>query len=230
MPEPLVKICGLTRPEDARAAVDAGADYLGVVTVPDTPRARTPRDARDVRGDLDVELALVCADRPAERMAEDAREAGAGVLQLHGDEEPDDVRRLRELGGWTIWKAVRVRGPEDVERAVERYGALVDALHLDAWHPRRIGGTGVAFSWEAVRGLRERLPPGVGLVAAGGLTPDNVAEAVDVLRPDVVDVSSGVEREPGVKDHGLVRAFVRAARDSEDVETTTPESQDGPTP
>lgn len=212
MDEPLVKICGLTRTEDARAAADAGAAYLGVVVVPDTPRAVSPADARRIAGDGDGIMVLVSADRPPERLARDADEAGARILQLHGSESPDDVRRLREAGGWGIWKSVRVREGRDVEEAIERYGELVDALHLDAWHPDRLGGTGERFSWEEVRALRSRVPEGTGLVAAGGLTPENVAEAVEILDPDVVDVSSGVEQEPGVKDPRRIRAFVRAVR------------------
>lgn len=212
MGELRVKICGLTRLQDARAAAEAGADYLGVVVVPETPRTVTPADARRIRGDTGVTLALVSADRPPERLARDAETAGAGVLQLHGTESPDDVRRLRDAGEWTIWKSVRVREPADVEEALLRFGELVDGLHLDAWHPRRIGGTGVRFPWEAVRELRHRVPDGTDVVAAGGLDPDNVAEAIAVLRPEVVDVSSGVERAPGVKDGSRIRAFVRAVR------------------
>lgn len=227
MNEPLIKICGLTRPEDARTAVEAGAAYLGVVVVPDTPRARSPDEARRIRGELDAVLVLVSADRPPERLARDARDAGARVLQLHGSESPDEVRRLREAGDWRLWKSVRVRDGDDVDEAVERYGGLVDALHLDAWHPERLGGTGRTFSWEAVRGLRDRLPNGTGLVAAGGLTPENVAGAVELLCPDVVDVSSGVEKEPGVKDPERIRAFVRAARGASTREPSAPFYEDG---
>lgn len=210
--EPGIKICGLTRPEDARVAAEAGAAYLGVVVVPDTPRAVRPADARRIRGDLEAKLALVSADAPTARLARDAREAGAEVLQLHGSESPDDVRSLREAGEWTIWKSVRVRGADDVEEAIDAFADLVDALHLDGWHPERLGGTGRRFPWAAAGGLRDRLPGTTRLVAAGGLTPENVGEAVRSLRPDVVDVSSGVEVEPGVKDPERVRAFVRAVR------------------
>lgn len=209
---PLIKICGLTRPGDARSAAEAGADYLGVVTVPASPRAVEPDRARAIRGDLEPPLVLVSADRDPAELASDARTAGADVLQLHGSETPDDLRRLRDAGGWTLWKAVRIRAPDDLPEAVERFGGLVDALLLDAWHPERLGGTGETFDWEAVRALRGSVPAGLRLVAAGGLRPENVADAVRALRPDVVDVSSGVEASPGVKDAERVRAFVHAAR------------------
>lgn len=212
---PRIKICGLTRPGDARAAAEAGADYLGVVTVPASPRAVVePERARAIRGDLEPPLVLVSADRDPAELASDGRTAGAGVLQLHGSETPDDLRRLRDAGSWTLWKAVRIRAPDDLPEAVDRFGGLADALLLDAWHPERLGGTGETFDWEAVRALRGRVPAGVRLVAAGGLRPENVGDAVRVLRPDVVDVSSGVEASPGVKDSERVRAFVRAVRRS----------------
>lgn len=222
MSDPLVKICGLTRHEDARAAARAGARYLGVVLVSRSPRGVTAADARRIRGDLPASLVLVSADRPVERLSRDAEVAGADVLQLHGDEDPDTVRALREAGGWTIWKSVRVREPADVARALDRYGDLVDGLHLDGWHPERLGGTGRRFPWEKVRAPRNAVPEEMTIVAAGGLTPENVARAVEVLRPHVVDVSSGVEARAesgdapraGIKDPRRIRAFVEAARSS----------------
>ncbi len=217
---PRVKICGLTRPADARAAADAGAAYLGVVVVPDTPRAVSPSNAREIRADLAIPLVLVSADRAPEALARDAERAGADVLQLHGRESPAHVRSLRELGAWTIWKSVRVREPEDVDEALRRYGSTVDGLHLDGWHPRHLGGTGRRFPWAAVREILDRVPDGLQLIAAGGLTPGNVAEAVETLRPDVVDVSSGVEAVPGKKDDSRVRAFIRAAQVRGETEST----------
>lgn len=227
MSDPRVKICGLTRHEDARAAARAGAEYLGVVLVRRSPRGVTAADARRIRGDLPASLVLVSADRPVGRLSRDAEIAGAEVLQLHGDEGPDAVRALRDAGAWTIWKSVRVREVSDVSRALDRYADLVDGLHLDGWHPERLGGTGRRFPWDAVRELRDAVPHGTALVAAGGLTPGNVARAVQLLRPDVVDVSSGVEKRPedgeapraGVKDADRIRAFVGAARSSSGVET-----------
>jgi phosphoribosylanthranilate isomerase len=125
------------------------------------------------------------------------------------------VEELRRRGKWDIWKAVRVRDPEDVTRAVEALGDCVDGLLLDGWHPDRPGGSGASFSWEDVSVVRDRIPSHLKVIVAGGLTPENVAAAVHTLRPDVVDVSSGVELEIRRKDRELVRAFIRNARGEE---------------
>lgn len=228
---PRIKICGLTRHADARAAAEAGADFLGVVVVASSPRAVEAARAREIRGGLDVPLVLVSADRGAEALAADARHAGADVLQLHGAETPDDLRRLREAGDWILWKAVRVRSGGDLAEALARYAGSADGLLLDAWHPEKLGGTGRTFDWDEVRTSRARIPAGTTLVAAGGLTPDNVGEAIRALRPDVVDVSSGVESSPAVKDPERIRAFVRAAREAgaepRDADTEPPEADAG---
>jgi phosphoribosylanthranilate isomerase len=111
-----------------------------------------------------------------------------------------------------VWKAVRPRDGDEFAAAAVRYGGAVDALLLDGYSAQARGGTGVSFPWQAVADRLDLLPPGVALVAAGGLRPDNVAEAAAILRPAVVDVSSGVEASPGVKDAAAVRAFVAAVR------------------
>lgn len=211
---PAVKICGLTRRQDALAAADAGADYLGVVLVSESPRSVSVEEVRAIREGIDVPLALVTADRDPDALIEAARTTDARILQLHGNEPPGDVERLREAGDWVIWKSVRLREIGDMGRALERFDGLVDAIHLDGWHPRRLGGTGIRFPWREVAAVRDRIPAGLGLVAAGGLTPENVAEAVRLLRPDVVDVSSGVEARPGIKDPTKIRAFLHAAGSS----------------
>jgi phosphoribosylanthranilate isomerase len=118
---------------------------------------------------------------------------------------------LREAG-WTVWKAVRPRDGAEFEAAARAWSGAVDALLLDGWSPDAPGGTGARFPWTEVAALRGALSAGTGLVAAGGLLPGNVARAVRLLRPDVVDVSSGVESSPGIKDPGAVRDFVAAAR------------------
>lgn len=207
-----VKICGLTRRADATEAAAAGADYLGVVLVPSSPRHVDTARAREVVAGLDAIPVVVVADAAPEAVARAAEIVDAGVVQLHGSESPDDLIRLRELGGWRLWKALRLRDPAALEDAVEPYLAVADAILLDGWDPDALGGTGTAFSWEEVGPLRERIFPSFTLVAAGGLTPENVTWAVQCLSPDVVDVSSGVESRPGVKDAGKVRAFVETAR------------------
>ncbi len=212
LPRVRVKICGLTRREDAVMAAREGADYLGVVLVPGSPRALDPYQARGVVEGLGLPAVAVVADLDVRQAAEAARAAGASVLQLHGGEPPEVLRALREEGPWKVWKALRIRGKDHFLEGLARYGEAVDGLLLDGWHPRRLGGTGTAFPWREVGELRERFPPGLSLIAAGGLTPDNVGEALLRLRPEVVDVSSGVERHPGVKDPQRLRAFMEAVR------------------
>ncbi|HSR42416.1 MAG TPA: phosphoribosylanthranilate isomerase, partial [Longimicrobiales bacterium] len=144
---PRVKVCGLTRLRDARAAAAAGAEYLGAVLVPSSPRAVDAASAARIGEARPGSLVVVSADAEPAVLASRARRAEAAVLQLHGDESPADVRRLGEEGSWRVWKAVRVRGAEDVEDALERYGPVADALLLDGWHRDRLGGTGASFPW-----------------------------------------------------------------------------------
>lgn len=209
---PEVKICGLTRVEDARVAAGAGADYLGAILSPGFSRSVPAERAATFVVPGGPPLVAVLVDGGLEEAVGSARTAGAGVLQLHGEEPPERLRDLRDRGDWRIWKALRVRSPDDVARALERYADVADGLLLEGWHEGRGGGVGVSFPWEAVVRLRESFPPGLSLIAAGGLGPDNVGEAVRRLAPDVVDVSSGVEARTGVKDPERVQAFLRNAR------------------
>ena len=210
-----IKICGITTPQDALAARELGADYLGMILSQGFPRSILPDEAVDIGLVAEAPLVAVLVDESLDEAERIAGLSGASVIQLHGDEDGDYAEELRRRGGWAIWKAVRVRDPEDVTRAVEALGASVDGLLLDGWHPDRTGGSGVSFFWEGVRVVRDRIPHDLKVIAAGGLTPGNVAEAVQALRPDIVDVSSGVELHVRLKDPKLVRAFVRNARGEE---------------
>lgn len=210
-----VKICGLTRREDALSAAASGADYLGVVSVPDTPRYRPPRDANAILQGLDARSVLVVSDLDLTGLLRAAEDAAADVIQLHGNESPDLALNLRNEGRWEVWKAVRVRNPGDVTEAIRRYGGAVDGLLMDGWHPKKTGGSGVSFPWEEVADARRMAPEGMRIIVAGGLTPENVSRAVSVLRPDVVDVSSGVEEEPGIKNRHHMEAFIRKVREAE---------------
>jgi phosphoribosylanthranilate isomerase len=211
-----VKICGLTRREDALAADAAGADLVGVVMSRGFGRSVPPDRARSIVQDLAAVPVAVLVDESADDAATLGRGLEAGVLQLHGNEPPEVVERLAGLGPWKLWKCVRVRRAGDLLEAVERYGALVDGILLEGHRDGVIGGGGVRIDLDAVGEVRPRIPARLEVVLAGGLTPDNVADAVARFAPDVVDVSSGVERGPGLKDPDLIRLFIENARRGHD--------------
>jgi phosphoribosylanthranilate isomerase len=208
-----VKICGVTRPEDARDAVRAGADLVGAILSPGFPRAVPPEHAGGyLKSRGETTLAGVFVDPSLAQVVAGARTSGAGVVQLHGEEPPELLRALRDEGPWELWKAVRVESADDVRSAVEAYGPVVDGLVFDgAPSGRRGGGHGERFPWHELEAARDVLGAS-DLIVAGGLDPHNVAEAVRRLAPDVVDVSSGVEVARGVKDRERMEAFVRNAR------------------
>jgi len=205
-----VKICGLTRREDVLEADRAGADYLGVVMSSGFGRSVAPRAAGAlVAGTRGKKVAVLVDDTPAD-VAAAAALLGADVVQLSGDEPLDTLEAIRSLGPWAIWKAVRSRSIDDVDAAVARYGRAVDGILVEGWKEGSRGGSGTRVALDAER-VRALVPSDVDFILAGGLGPDSVAEAIHAFRPDVVDVSSGVERAVGVKDHERVHAFVDAA-------------------
>lgn len=207
-----VKICGLTRPRDARRAQAFGATHAGVIRVPGSPRCVSVADAREIGAATTLPLVLVTADVPAVVLGMEAREVEAQVLQLHGDEGESDVSALRQLGKWALWKAIRLRPGDDVLAEARRWVGLADGVVLDGWHPDQLGGSGTPFPWDELEAVRERWPSGLELIAAGGLVPGNVGDVVRRLRPHIVDVSSGVESDPGIKDSDRMEAFIAAAR------------------
>jgi len=199
-----VKICGITNVADARAAAALGADALGFNFVRGSRRYVTPEMAKAIIVALPpfVVPVGVFADAPITQVREICDFCGIQTVQLHGDESPAYVARLHH---YRRIKAVRVATLEDL-RLLERY--TVDAYLLDAKVPGELGGTGESFDWNlAAEGRRHGL-----IILAGGLTPENVAEAVRRARPYAVDVASGVEVEPGIKDRHLIAAFVAAAK------------------
>lgn len=206
-----VKICGLVRREDALTADAAGADYLGVVVTPGFRRSVDPAAARGILEGARAKKVAVMVDPDAGTAAAAARAMGADIVQLHGDEASDVLETLRADGGWTLWKAVRARALSDVEAAVERYADVADALLVEGWMEGVIGGGGARLALDPGR-VRALIPRSVAFVLAGGLDVDNVGAAVRSFRPDIVDVSSGVERAVGAKDAALIHAFVREAR------------------
>ncbi|MFV2072308.1 MAG: phosphoribosylanthranilate isomerase [Thermoanaerobaculales bacterium] len=195
----LIKICGLTRPEDAAAAVAAGADLLGFIFVPGTPRALDPERDSWVREVVGGEKVGVFRDAPLDRVLAVRDALGLDRVQLHGD-EPDAF--LDRLGAKTL-RRVQPRRSMVWARIAELGRRCLPLLDPGA-------GDGVAWAWEELAGR----PSGIAVGLAGGLTPENVAEAMRLVRPALVDVSSGVETAPGIKDPTKVRNFVTNARTS----------------
>ena len=207
-----VKVCGITSLEDARVAVEAGADALGFVFWQMSPRKVDPVRAAAIARELPPFMLRVgvFVDSSRDEMARIADAVGLDLLQLHGDEPPEALAALPRR----VIKAVRV-GKGFASDEAMRFAGHAAGLLVDTRLPGETqlpGGTGVPFDWTLVKGLAERLPF---LVLAGGLGPANVAAAVRAVRPHAVDVSSGVETLPGRKDPALVRAFVQAARAAE---------------
>lgn len=203
-----VKICGITQPEDAVAAVDAGADALGFVFVPGTPRYVTTEQAAAVVRVLPPFVSKVglFVDASLDEIRDTVRAVGLDTVQLHGAETPQFCAALQGVA--VRLKAFRVRGPETLGD-VYRYEGTAEAYLLDAYVPGVAGGTGATFDWELAVAARELGRP---LILAGGLTPETAADAVRQVRPYAVDVSSGVERAPGRKDPDKVCRFVREVR------------------
>jgi phosphoribosylanthranilate isomerase len=198
-----IKVCGITTEDAARAALEAGADYLGLVLCP-SPRRVTLDRASALASRAPGAWVGVFADSPIEEIATAVREIGLSAVQLHGRESVADCIRTREATGLPVWKAVRA----DEGRIDPGYEGILDALLLDAG----AGGSGLELDWNGIGARFPRSRRRVPTLLAGGLGPDNVAEAIAAARPDGVDASSRLERARGVKDPNLVRAFVRRAR------------------
>lgn len=203
-----VKVCGLTTGPDRDAAVDAGADALGfLVDVPvDTERELSPARAADLIAGAPpfVTTVLVTMPDSADRALELIEATGADAIQLHNDLPVAAVETVAGRGGVPVLKAI-----DADPAAAARYGPVADALLVDARTAEGAGGTGRQGDWARTAEIRQAVDRPV--VLAGGLTPDNVADAVAAVGPYAVDVSSGVERAEGRKDHGAMRAFVAAA-------------------
>ncbi len=202
-----VKICGVTNAADAVMAASAGADAVGLNFWPGSPRYIEPEQALPIRLCLPpfVSTVGVFVDQPVETMQEIMDFCGLDYAQLHGHEIPRKVARLE---GLRVIKAIRMRSEADLSQ-LEKYS--VDAFLLDTYVRGKPGGTGQSFDWQLARTAASRAK----IILAGGLRPDNVAEAVAAARPYAVDVASGVEQEPGKKSRELVRQFVRAAKSVE---------------
>jgi phosphoribosylanthranilate isomerase len=199
------KVCGITNPGDAREAADAGADAIGLIFA-ESPRKVGVEEARRITIALpDGVLKVgVFVDAEPEEVLSTAREVGLDLAQLHGDETPEMVAAIRDAG-LPVMKALRVRNAEALAD-IQSYEA--DLFMLDAWSARVRGGTGETFDWGLAKSVKGR----GNIVVSGGLTPENVREAVEFFEPYGVDASSSLEERPGKKCGERVRRFVRAAK------------------
>jgi phosphoribosylanthranilate isomerase len=202
-----VKFCGITRLEDAQEAVRLGAWAVGVNHWAESPRRCDPAVAAEIGATLRrrLEIVGVFVNSSLDEIDSAAEDESLTMLQLHGDEGPAFCREAARRTGLKVIKAVRVRSAADVQ-AAEAF--RTDFHLLDAHRPGVPGGSGESFDWDLVADRRSEVP----LILAGGLTPDNVSDAIATARPFAVDVASGVEAEPGIKDHALMSAFAEAAQ------------------
>lgn len=206
-----VKICGLSDPEHVVVAADAGAAYIGFVFVEKSPRFVTLEQAAALALDVPPGVAKVALTVNADNATLDqiTETVPLDMLQLHGSETPDRVAEVRARYGLPVIKAVGIADASDLT-ALQDYGRVADQLLVDTKPSAKDdlpGGNGVPFNWNLLTGLRWPVP----WMLAGGLTADNVAEAIRITGTKQVDLSSAVESAPGVKDSGLIRDFMKAA-------------------
>jgi phosphoribosylanthranilate isomerase len=209
---PKVKICGITNLHDAELAAELGAWALGMIFFEGSPRRCSLAEAQQIAARLrrTVELCGVFVNAPLEEVVQTSEDLGLSMLQLHGDEGPAFCAEATRRNGARLIKAAQVSGPGDV-RDLERFHVDFHLLDARASAPERQGlrgGTGETFDWTVLRARRSTVP----LILSGGLTEDNVAEAITVARPFAVDTASGTEAAPGHKDPRKLRAFFEAVR------------------
>lgn len=193
-----VKICGITKPDQGKAIASLGANALGFMCVPASPRYVTCQQILAIREQLldNVERIGVFANTTIAEICQTVADADLTGVQLHGDESPDFCAQLRQvLPNVEIIKALRVKNSQVLEQ-VDTYTSYVNTLLLDAYHPQQLGGTGKTLDWQTLQEFR----PKCSWLLAGGLTPLNILNALSQVKPNGIDLSSGVERNPGDKD------------------------------
>ena len=208
-----VKICGLSTPETVDAAVEAGADMIGLVFFPKSPRNVSLEQAAALaaRARGRARIVTLVVDAGDAMLKEIVARVDPDLIQAHGSETPERIAAIGRLTGKPVIKAIRVKDDADVAAAAD-FASVANLILYDAKAPETLGsglpgGNGHAFDWALLEGGRRPA-----FMLAGGLTPENVAEAIRVTGAPVVDVSSGVESAPGVKDIGLIRKFIEAAK------------------
>jgi phosphoribosylanthranilate isomerase len=208
-----VKVCGMKDPARVQEALSLGAAFVGLVFFPPSPRSLDPARARELAQLVEpparsVGLFVDASDREIEAVL---RYVPLDILQLHGDETPERVKQVALLSGLEVMKAIRVEEAADLAM-LDEHADAADLILFDAKPPRRAdalpGGNGLSFDWRLLGGVELAKP----WALAGGLGPDNLAAAVDRVHPPIVDVSSGIESRPGVKDPARLEAFLREAQ------------------
>jgi phosphoribosylanthranilate isomerase len=211
-----IKFCGLTDPADADAAVSAGAWALGVILWPGSPRRCRPAVAAEIAAAhrRHVQIAGVFVNATLDGVTRAADEIGLTLLQFHGDEGPAFCAEAARRTGCRVIKAARVSSGADIQALTVFH---TDFHLLDSYRKGVPGGTGETFAWDLARAHPTRVP----MILSGGLTPENVGEAIAAVRPYAVDVASGVESAPGRKDHAKLRAFADAVCPAAPTSTST---------
>ena len=218
-----IKMCGVTRLADAEAAVEAGIDALGFIFHPKSPRNIDPEQARQIIDRLPpfIDTVGVFVNKKRHEVEEIIDYCRLAYAQLHGEENPKYCERLvRFAAPCQVLKAFRV-GPDLQARDIRPYDAHVRGYLLDTFDTRMAGGTGKTFDWDRIKKLKLHRP----LLLAGGLNPDNILKALERVRPYGVDVNSGVEVSPGVKDHDRIRALVSRVRSFDSSQQPVPTGQ-----
>lgn len=212
VPDIQVKMCGLRRPQDVQVAAELGAAYVGFVFFEKSPRSVTLTEAAALAVDVPVGMAKVAlVVNPDDRFLDDlTARVPLDMLQLHGAETPDRVAQVKARYGLPVMKAIGVGDAADLDQ-IDRYSAVADQLLIDAKPPKNAelpGGNGLSFDWRLLAGRKYWTVP---WMLAGGLTPQNVGEAITRTGARQLDLSSGLESAPGVKDPDKMRAFMQAA-------------------
>ena len=206
-----IKICGITRKEDALLAVELGVWAVGFIFVKNTPRYISPEKASEIIKELPENLIKigVFADISLEEIKNIAIQAGITKIQLHGGETPEFCENLAKLTGKEIIKAIRVKSKEDLQ-LIHQYKDKVSFILLDSYSETELGGTGKVFDWEIAKKAKEY---GIPVILAGGLNPDNAKHAYETIIPYALDISSGIEISKGVKDHEKIKKLFIAIFD-----------------
>ena len=200
------KICGITRVQDVKAVVDAGADAIGFVFFPPSPRSVSKEQAIQLVQAVPayVQVVGLFVNASADEIVEIVKEVHLDILQFHGDESPEQCQKIAKQVGRRWYKAIQVKPELDLIKTIEQYQhAGASAVLLDAWHPELKGGTGHRFDWATFPKLD------IPLILAGGLTPENIEDAIKTTRAFAVDVSGGVESAKGMKDQQLIERFMQ---------------------